>query len=63
MASYFAPLGSVIAAIIELKRNKNNHDFLLAILQELASNDSSQVRRYAAILFGVSFPNCVSYAN
>ena len=54
MASYFATLDSVIAAITELKRNKHNHDHLLSILQELAANSSLQVRRYAAILFGVS---------
>ena len=56
MANYFAKLDSVMATIIELKRNKANHSLLLSILEELASNSSSQIRRYAAILFGVSIP-------
>lgn len=54
MALNFAPLDSLRATLAELCRERRRHLVLLQCLQDLSSHSSFQVRRYVAILIGVS---------
>ena len=54
MALYFAPIDSLRESLSELKKDRKLHNLLFGVLQELATHSSFQVRRYVAILFGVS---------
>ncbi len=54
MALNFAPLESLRATLAELCRERRRHLALLHSLRDLASHSSFQVRRYVAILTGVS---------
>lgn len=54
LALYFAPVDSLRTSLLELKRDRKLHPLVLSVLQELANHSSFQVRRYVAILYGVS---------
>ena len=54
LALSFAPLDSIKAAVLELKREKRFHQLILNMLQQLAGHPSFQVRSYTALLYGVS---------
>ena len=54
MALNFAPLDSLKASLAELCRERRRHLVLLEGLQDLSTHSSFQVRRYVAILTGVS---------
>ena len=54
LALNFAPLDSLRATLAELCRERRRHLTLLQGLQDLSSHSSFQVRRYVAILVGVS---------
>ena len=59
LALYFAPVDSLRTSLLELKRERKLHPLVLSVLQELANHSSFQVRRYVAILYGVSVRVCV----
>lgn len=54
MALNFAPLEGLKATLAELCRERKRHLILVQGLQDLSNHSSFQVRRYVAILSGVS---------
>ncbi len=60
LATNFSPLESLKVMVAELCRERKRHGPVLQALQKLSEHSSFQVRRFVAVLLGVSL-ECVSF--